>query len=189
MIDKLCDQASGQNATVACFYFNSAAQEEQSPTSMLGALLKQLVGGLHSVPVEIFRAYFDQRSAIGGRAPRLADIVKMLQNTASRKPTFICIDALDECAARYRVTLLNSLHQILQKSPSTRIFVTGRPHIQAEVKKRLSGRVTAIRITPMIYDICIYLQARLDEDTTPDAMDRSLQADLLVKVVRDVSEM
>jgi len=51
---------------------------------------------------EIVRAYKGQKQVIGRRAPQLADIVKMLQNTVSIKPTFICIDALDECVAGYR---------------------------------------------------------------------------------------
>jgi len=41
VIDELCDKAGGQNATVACFYFDFATRKEkQSPTEVLGALLK-----------------------------------------------------------------------------------------------------------------------------------------------------
>ena len=114
VIDSLCDQAKGQNIAVACFYFDFAAQKEQSPTSMLGALLKQVVGGLEVVPVEIAEAYEDQKKVIGGRAPGLSGIVNMLQTTSSKKRTFICIDALDECVAEYRAKLLNSLNKSLQ---------------------------------------------------------------------------
>ena len=189
VIDSLCDQAKGENVAVACFYFDFAAQKEQSPTSVLGALLKQVVGGLEVVPVEIAEAYEDQKKVIGGRAPGLSDIVNMLQTTSSEKRTFICIDALDECVPEYRVKLLNSLNKILQKSPDTRIFVTGRPHIQDEIGKRLSGRVTTIRITPKRDDIISYLHSRLNEDTTPDAMDSHLEADILKKIPEDISEM
>ena len=189
VMDKLGDWAFGQGVTVAGFYFNYAAQEEQSPASMLGAVLKQVVSGLEEVPEEIAQEYEDQKQVIGGRAPQLANIVRMLRNTASRKRTFICIDALDECVAGYRVKILDSLNQVLQSSPGTRLFVTGRPHIEAEVGKRLSGRGTAIRITPNRRDIISYLQRRLEEDTTPDAMDDNLKADILKKISKDVSEM
>jgi len=64
VIDELCDQAGGRNATVACFYFDFAVQKEQSPTSMLGALLKQLVCGLEETPEEISRAYQGQRNGV-----------------------------------------------------------------------------------------------------------------------------
>jgi len=169
---------------VAFFYF--AAQKEQPLTSMLGALLKQVVRGLDEMPEEIAQAYENQRKAIGGRRPQLSDIVKMLQAASSGKRTFICIDALDQCAQKYRAKLLHSLHQILQNSPSTRIFVTGRPRVQAEVEKRLPGGVAAIAITPKRGDVIRYLCARLKEDTTPDAMDSNLEADIVKKIPEDV---
>ena len=189
VIDCLCDRAREQNATVACFYFDFAAQREQSPTGMLGALLRQLVCGLEETPEEISRAYEDQKCAIGGRGPLLSDIVKMLQIASSRKRTFICIDAVDECAEGYRTKLLNLLNQILQKSPSTRIFVTGRPHIRPEITRRLSGRVTILLISPKRADIVTYLHTRFTEDTIPDAMDSTLEADILNKIPEEVSEM
>ena len=189
MVDGLCDQAGGQNAAVACFYFDFAAQKEQSPTSMLGALLKQAMGGLEEVPGELATAYEDQKKVIGGRGPQLSDIVRMLQTTSSKKPTFICIDALDECAAGYRVKILDSLNQILDKSPGTRIFVTGRAHIRPEIGRCLAGRVTSVSISPKRGDIITYLRTRLHEDTILGAMDRSLEAAILKKIPDDISEM
>jgi len=190
VIDGLCDRARGQEVAVACVYFDFAApQKEQSSANMLGAVLKQVVSGLGEVPKGIVQAYEDQKRVIGGREPQLDDIVKMLQTIASERPTFICIDALDECAARDRVKLLDSLNQILQMSPGARVFVTGRPHIHAEVGNRLSGRVIAIHITPRRHDIIDYLCTRLDEDIRPDAMDSSLKEDILKKIPQDISEM
>ena len=187
--DMLCDQAGGQNVAVACFYFDFAAQRDQSSTSMLGALLKQVVNGLEEVPEKIVEAYEKQKMVIGGRKPELSDILKMLQTTSSGKLTFICIDALDECGPEHRVKILDSLHQIRQNSPGTRIFVTGRPHIQDEIGRRISGRLTTIHITPKRDDVIGYLRARLSEDTSPDAMDSSLEADILRKIPDDISEM
>ena len=189
VIDWLCDQAGGQRIAVACFYFDFAAQKEQSPTSMLGALQKQVVGGLEEIPKEIVQAYKDHKKVIDGRGLQLEDILKMLQTTASEQPTFICIDALDECVVGHRVKVLDSLNQILRRCPGTRMFVTGRPQIQAEVEKRLSRRVMALRITPRRHDIIGYLHTRLDEDTKPDAMDSNLKAEIMKKIPEDVSEM
>jgi len=188
VIDSLCDQAGEQNATVAGFYFDFADQKDQSPTSTMGALLKQVVGGLEEIPEEISQEFQKQKTALGGR-PRLSYIVKMLQTTSSKRHTFICIDALDECVPEHRVKLLNSLAQILQKSPATRIFVTGRPHIRPEIGRHLTGRVTSLPISTKRDDIIRYLHSRLEEDTTPDAMDSSLEADILKKIPEDVSEM
>ena len=189
VIDTLCDQAEEQNFAVACFYFNFAAQKEQSSTSVLNALLKQVVSGLGEMPEEVARAYGNQKKVIGGRGLRLSDVVRILQTTSSEKRTFICIDALDECVAGHQVKLLSSLNKILKESPDTRIFVTGRPHIQAEIGKRLPGRVTNVSITPRRDDIISYLRSRLDEDTTSDAMDSSLEVDILKKIPDNISEM
>ena len=189
MIDSLCDQARGQSTAVACFYFDFAAQQEQSSTSMLRTLLKQLVAGLREIPVEVVEAYEGQKNSIGGRRPRLLDIVKMLQTTSSTKRTFICIDALDECVPEHRTKLLDSLNKILQESPTTRIFMTGRPHIRLDIIRRLAGRVTSLPISTKRDDIIRYLHSRLEEDTTPDAMDSSLEAEILKRIPEDVSEM
>jgi len=189
VIDSLCDQAGGQNISVACFYFDFAAQKDQSPTNMLGALLRQLVAGLGEVPEEIVQAYEEQKNFIDGRRLQHTNIMNMLQTTSSKKRTFICIDALDECVPEYQVKLLNSLNQILQKSPGTRIFVTGRPHIQPEIERRLAGRVTSLPISSKRDDIIRYLHSRLEEDTTPDAMNSTLKAEILKRIPEDISEM
>ena len=189
VVDRLCDQTKGKNAAITCFYFDFAARKEQSVTSMLGSLLKQIVWGIEKVPEEISRTFQEQRMAIGGRGPQLPDIVKMLQIITASLRTFVCIDALDECAVGHRTKLLNSLQQILEKSPSMRIFIIGRPHIRAEIERRLAGRVTSVSLGPSKCDIVEYLRVRLDEDETPDAMDGSLEADILKKIPENMSEM
>ena len=191
VIDSLCDRARQQNAAVACFYFDFAAQNEQSSESVLGALLKQVVRGLEEVPGEIARAYEDQEKVIGGRGLQLADIVKMLQITSSRKRTFVCMDGLDECVPGNRAKLLDSLSKILEESPGTRVFVTGRPQIRPELRRRLAGKVTSLSISPKRDDIIGYIHARLAEDkvTDPNIMDSSLREDILRKIPKDISEM
>ena len=189
VIDRLCGRAVEHNSAVACFYCDFAARKEQSPTDMLGAVLRQLVGGLAEIPGEIEQAYRDYRRPIGGRRLQLADILRMLQTAVSKKPTFICIDGLDECVAEDRTKLLNSLNQVLQKSPGTRVFLTGRPQMQADVERGLSGRAMTVRITPRRPDIISYLHCRLGEDKRPNVMDSDLEADILKKIPEEISEM
>jgi len=189
VIDNLCNQAKGQNVTVACFYFDFAAQSEQSLAGILGALLKQLVFGLEEIPEEISEAYEGRKNAIGGQGPQISDILNMLQIACARKRAFICIDAVDECTTEHQVKLLDSLRQLLQQSPGTRIFMTGRPHILPEIGRRLTGGVASISINTKRDDIVTYLQSRLATDTTPDAMDGALEADILEKIPGDISEM
>ena len=189
VIDDLCNQARGQDATVACFYFDFAVEKEQSPVGILGSLLKQLVFGLEDIPEEVLTAYKDRKHAIGGQGPQISNILQMLQAASARKRTFICIDAIDECATKHRAKFLDSLGQLHKLSPGTRIFVTGRPHILPEIERGLNGRVTSVSISPKRGDIITYLQSRLAEDETRDAMDDALEAEILKKIPSDISEM
>jgi len=189
VIDTLCKQAVGENAAVACCYFDFAALEEQSPAAILGSVLKQVVAGLNEVPEGIIKAFRDREKVIGGQRLELAETVEFLQDMSSSRSTFICIDALDECPPAHRVNLLGSLYQVLQNSPGARIFLTGRPHILDEVDKHLAGRVVKRSITPTKGDIITFLQAKLKEDTIPDAMDESLEKDIIDNIPETVSEV
>ena len=189
VVDRLCDWTRGQNTAVTCFYFDFAARKEQTATSMLGSLLKQIVSATGRIPEDIWRALREQREAVNGRKPQLGDIVKMLQLITSSQPIFMVIDALDECTAVQRYRLFDSLKEILEKSTGARIFVTGRPHIRTEIETRLAGRVASVSVGPIRDDIIRFLRARLSEDETPDAMDSSLEAEILEKIPGNLSEM
>jgi len=141
------------------------------------------------IPWEISWAFWEQRKPIDGCEPQLVDIVRMLQAITSSQPTFVCIDALDECVGVQRLRLLDSLKQILEKSPGTRIFMTGRSHILAEIEEHLAGRATSLSVSSTKNDIITHLRDRLDEDEKPDSMAENLEADILHKVPENISEM
>ena len=189
VVDRLCDLARGHNGAVSCFYFDFAARKEQSATSMLGSLVKQMIGGMETIPEGVSRVFQEQQNTLGGCRPQLVDLVKMLQVIASSRPTFICIDALDECAGGERLKILDSLKEIIEQPRGARIFVTGRPHVRAEVESRLAGQVASVALTPTRGDITRYLRVRLSYDETPDAMDESLKADILEKIPESISEV
>jgi len=188
VVDRLCDQTSGQNTAVSCFYLDFTARKEQPASDVLGSMLKQIVGGMEKIPEEISRIFQQQRTTIGGRRPQLVNIVKMIQCITSSRRIFMCLDALDECAGAERFKLLDSLKEILEQSPETRIFMTGRPNIRAEVKSRLAGQVTSFSISSRRADIISYLLFRMGRDETPDAMDESLKAEIL-RIPQNMSEM
>jgi len=188
IIDHLCDQVVGQDMAVACFYYDFASREAQSPTNMLGSLLKQLLGGLGAIPVEIVEKFRCQKKAIGGRKLQLPDIVKICAAVTSLRPTFICVDALDECIPSHRLEVLGALGQILRGSANTRIFVTGRPHIRGVVERALGGRAKSVPILSREGDIVTYLRARLGKDTTPEAMDSFLENEIIKSIPEEISE-
>ena len=188
VIDSLYELAVGRNTVVAYFYFDFAAQE-QSPTVILGSMLRQVVRGLDEIPERIVKAFRDRGKATDSRRPSFSEIVGFLQDISSSRCTFFCIDALDECPAGHRVRFLDSLNQILQKAPGARIFLTGRPHIRGEVEKHLAGRAATKQIAPTKDDIVLFLLAKLKEDTMPEAMDESLGDEIIKSIPETVSEM
>ena len=188
VVDRLCDRSKEQNAAVACFYVDFAAREEQSPTNMLGALLKQIVGGLEKVPDGIEETFQDYKKMIGGRGLQAPEIVAMLQTVTSLRPTFICVDAVDECVEKHRSEVLGSLRRVLEKSPNTRIFLTGRPHIRGEIERCLGGNVAILSIKPSNDDIVGYIRMRLSKDTALDAMDSGLEGEIIKSIVENIPE-
>jgi len=57
------------------------------------------------------------------------------------------------------------------------------------VERRLAGEVICVPVGPSKNDIIGYLRVRLEEDETPEAMDESLEADTLLKILEKMSEM
>ena len=169
-------------------YCDFHAQQEQSTTNMLGAMLKQLAsrGG---IPEHTREAFQEAKKEFGGRGLRLPDMVDVLKKAITSLPRlFICIDALDECAPKHRRELMESLRQIVRISPGTRIFLTGRPHIDDEIVGCFSSPLR-IPLTPTHGDIKSYLEMRLDGDSTPSAMDNELREDIMRIIPEKISEM
>ena len=189
VIDTLRKQAVEGNAAVAIFYFDFADPEEQPPAAILGSVLKQVVSGMDKVPERIVKAFRNRQKVIGEQSLLLEEVVEFLQDITTPQPTFICLDALDEYQPRYREELLGSLNQLFQKSPSVRIFLTGRPHIRDEIDKHFAGRAATRPIVPTKDDIIIFLRAKLKEDTIPGAMDESLEEEIIENILETVSEM
>ena len=188
MIDSLGDQAGGKDIAVIGLYCDFLAQQEQSTTSMLGAILKQLVGG-GVIQEQIWEAFQKAKKVLGGRGLRLPDLVEIMKKAVVTLPrVFICIDGLDESTPRHRQELLESLREIVRVSTNTRLFLTGRPHVGGEIKKCF-GKMVRIPVSPTQGDIRNYLEMRLDSDTDPDVMDDELRADIMRVIPEKVSEM
>ena len=182
MIDRLFDEAGEEGLAVAWLYIDYLAQEEQTVTNMMGAILKRLVGG-REISKEIEEAF-----RRGGR-PLLADLIRMLKSAmASLPPVHICIDAVDQCLPKNLPQLLESLRDIARESPTTRIFLTGRPHVREAIQRYFAG-VVVIPISPNTDDVRNYLEMKLDRDEDPEAMDDDLRADIVKTILDKASDM
>jgi len=188
VIDKLCDEAVEEDPTVACFYFDFAARSEQSPVNMLGSLLRQLVSGQGEIPEAIVKDFRKEKKSIGGRGIQVPGILKMFQTIATTRPTFVCVDALDECVPEHRMVVLESLGQMLQGSPNTRLFMTGRPHVRSEVERELGGTATFILIQATEDGVVRFLREKLSKDTIPNMMGSTLEGDIMKSIPAISSE-
>ena len=187
VIDSLCDQAREEDIAVAWLYMDFLAQQEQTITNVMGAILKQLVG-TGEIPKDI-REAFQEAEKVGGRRLLLPDLVRMLRVViSSLRHVFICIDALDECFPKALPKLLESLRDIVRGSPRTRIFLTGRPYVKEAIQRYLINAVV-IPISPNMDDIRNYLEMRLDGDDEPEAIDDELRADIVRIILEKMSDM
>jgi len=188
VMDSLCDEPGEEDIVVAGFYCDFRGQQEQTTADIIGAILKQLVAR-PEVLEHVKTAFQKAKMELGGRGLRLPDMVRMLKRAIATLPqVFICIDALDECLPKHLLDLLESLKDILQGAPRTRIFVTGRPHIGAEIKRYFAAGVI-VHISPTRHEIKRYLEKRLEMDTMRDAMSDGLRTDILRIIPARISEM
>jgi len=168
-------------------YCDYLAQQEQAIAGVLGAILKQVVGR-GDLPKDI-REAFQKAKMVGGRRPLLADLMRMLRIAIDSLPqVFICIDALDEYLPKELPVLLKSLRDIVRGSPMTRIFLTGRPHVE-EAARRYFTKVVVIPVSPSQDDIVNYLEMRRERDDEPGAMDNELWADIVKIILEKMSDM
>ena len=188
VIDSLCDQAKKEDIVIACLYYDFLSQQEQTLTNMMGAILKQLVSR-GDIPKDVREAFQEGKKEIGGRGLRLADLIGILRITVASLPqVFICIDALDECLPKNLPDLLGSLRDIVRESPTTRIFLTGRPHVTEGIRGYFT-EVVVIPISPDRDDIRNYVVMRLDRDDEPEAMNNDLRVDIVRIILEKMSDM
>ena len=155
---------------------------------MMGAILKQLVGK-SNIPIYLREAFQKGQKEIGGRGLLLADLMRMLRTAIASLPqVFICIDALDECLPKNLPEFLESLREIVRESPKTRIFLTGRPHVEGAIL-RYFAKAVVILISPNTDDIRNYLAMKLDRDDEPEAMDNDLREDIVNVILNKMSDM
>jgi len=69
-----------------------------------------------------------------------------------------------------------------------RIFITIRPNIQTEIRNCLVKRVKGVSQGTHKDYIIEYLHLRFNEDEIPDAMDKSLDANIVKKISENISE-
>ena len=80
------------------------------------------------------------------------------------------------------------LQDIVRVSPNMRILLAGRPRIDDEVVEFFSKAIR-IPVSPIQGDIKSYLEMRLGDGTTLQAMDDELRADIMKAIPEKILEM
>ena len=94
LINNLCDQGGGDNATVTCFYFDSATRKEESSVSVLSSLPKQLVFGQEGIPEELSSACKGRKNCVRAGTPNFHYFKNSMKYLFQKGR--VCIDSLGE---------------------------------------------------------------------------------------------
>ncbi|KAF1955604.1 hypothetical protein CC80DRAFT_549295 [Byssothecium circinans] len=144
-IDYLSKSVQNSSHGVAYVYCNYKTQEQQDASSMLGAILKQLVQSRSSSVEPVERLH--QRHANRGTKLSFDEILVALRDVIAHYPTvYIVVDALDECRDDdgTRRRFLARLRD-LQEESDVRLMVTSRllPDILEEFEEAMRLEVQA----------------------------------------------
>jgi hypothetical protein len=123
-IDHLLNYVQDSARGVAYVFCNYKAQEEQDTSSMLAALLKQLVQARPLITGSVERLH--KQHTDRGTRPSLDEVLSCLRDVlAHYSATYIVIDALDECQDSVRGQFLTKLRE-LQVGRDLRLMATSR---------------------------------------------------------------
>ncbi|OCK74174.1 hypothetical protein K432DRAFT_438081, partial [Lepidopterella palustris CBS 459.81] len=183
-IDHLLKAVQSSSFGVAYVYCNYKAQEEQDASSMLAAVVKQLVQARPSTAEPIERLH--KQHANRGTKPSLEEIFDTLREVVAKHSiVYIVVDALDECrdSDGTRGQFLARLRE-LQAGQDIRLIATSRfiPEVEAEFRTAVRLEVQASNedvrrfVAGQIYRLpkCIQRDPALQkmvEEKIPEAVD------------------
>jgi len=163
VIDTLCEQARRNGVVVLFFYCDYREQKDQSAVNIIGCLLRQFALGAAGIPEGIHSAFEESRQGCRSGL-QLPDMVKLFIKTIIPiERAYICIDAADELLPENRSAFLDALGHVTREAPNTRLFLTGRPHIRAEIEKHLTDGAYSINIAVGQGDIARHISRKMDD--------------------------
>ena len=172
---------------IACLYYDYRIQESQTLVNILGDILKQLLVKVSDSNSQFMEEVEKKLDAIQKekRGVQEHDLLPMLKQALSiLHMGFVCMDAIDELEPRIRKRLLSTLHTLQAECRSTRLFLTGRSHIQQEVKDSLGiHEGDSISISADDGDIRAYLIHEIEQDRDPCAMNEKLKEEILDVII------
>ena len=166
---------------VACLYADYKDQSNQTLEHILGSFLCQFLVSAPPIPEEVVKKLDSIRHQ--HKKVEIDDILTILKIRLHQfKRIFICIDAVDELEPKVLQQLLNVLKGFV--SSDTRLFLTGRGHIESEIRKyfNIAQAYTAI-ISATEQDIKAFVEQQITDDLNSDAMDEMLAKDIVDTII------
>ena len=184
MIDNLNSRFhSNLQIGVAFLYADYKDQTNQTLGNILGSFLHQLLTTARMpIPDEVIQKLEDIRYRRGkvGTEDNL-DLLKIQLHQL--QCAFICIDAIDELEPKVRRQLLNVLKEL--GTYNTRLFFTGRHHIESEVKRSFQVvKKNKVEISASHQDIESFVRQQIVEDPNSDMMDERLVKEIVGAIVK-----
>ena len=162
-------------------------QTNQTLVNILGSFLRQLLTTVpEPIPDEVTTKLNDIHH--GGRKVETEDTLALLRIRLHQlQRTFICIDAVDELEPDVRFQLLKVLKE-LGTNYTTRLFLTGRGHMESEVQNcfHLTERYTTV-ISASQQDIQEFVRQKIKGDRNLAAIDEVLAKDI-VDAITEMSQ-
>ena len=163
-------------------YADYKDQNNQTLVHILGCLLHQfLTTAQQPIPNEVVKRLQDIRN----KASKVGteDILALLKIRLKQfKRAFICIDAADELEPRVLQQLLRVMKDIVTND--TRLFLTGRGHIESEIQKHLQvAQRYKATISARKQDIQKFVEQEIMDDLNSDAMDEVLAKDIADAII------
>lgn len=184
-IDRLSRIAGRDNIGLAYVFCNYKAQNNQTASRLLAALLKQLVQFRPEVAAPVVRMYGEHLD--GKSKPTLGDIFEALRSVCSNYPiVYIVVDALDECADDVtRASLIKKIFELQDKN-DVRLLLTSR--FIPEVMQRFQA-YSKLEVRATKDDVSQFIAGQIAR--LPKCIQRSdeLQHTVINKIVEAVDGM
>ncbi|KAH6621564.1 hypothetical protein B0J18DRAFT_467135 [Chaetomium sp. MPI-SDFR-AT-0129] len=152
------ESKDGSALGVAYLYCSFSQQERQTPEYLLSSMLKHLSQGCSPLPESVKQLHKKYKGA--RTRPPLSDILVCIESVVERcTPTYIFVDALDECSRECRLRLLKVLFH-LRDLHGANIFTTSRPDREIEMS---FPSTSILEIKADANDVGRYLDAHMVE--------------------------
>jgi len=188
-VKAMCDGGLG---TFAYFYFDFKDSSKRDIRSLLSSILVQLSDQSDKSSSILSHLYTAHRD--GTNQPSETALTKCLQdmlNVEGQRPTFIIVDAVDECPSASgipsaREKVLNLVEDLVNSHPDLRICVTSRPEqdIRIVLEPLASRRFSLHDQEGQKDDIADYVRFVVHSDRTMGRWrpeDKKLVIDTLIK--------